>query len=173
MKNQSLKIGTLAGLIVVAYSVAVFFWMDGELTPEKYATAEVLGFLRYLVLAAAVLWVMWKARQDNSAPPTFKNLIGKGILVTLVVALFVGLMEAAYISFNPEFMEQAQDIYLKRMVADGASATEIADMQTQMESYAWMKQPALSGLFYFVETMLVGSVASLILALLIRKKAAA
>ena len=93
-----------------------------------------------------------------------------GIFVALVVAVLVGLMEFAYILANPGFYEQYGEIYLTRMTSEGASATEIAAAKEQMEAYAFMANPVVSGVFYFFETTLVGTVAAMIIAIFMRKK---
>ena len=51
------------------------------------------------------------------------------------------------------------------MKAQGASAEAIADKQKQMENFKWMASPAGMGIFYFFETAILGTIISLIVAL--------
>lgn len=170
MKKPTLTFGILAGLLTVLYSVAIMLWMGGDITPEKFAVAEALGFLRYLILLLTIFFALWTLRKKSTEGLPFGRLVKEGLMVTIVVALFVGAMEAIYILVNPEFMNQAQEVYMDRLIAEGATATEIAEMKAQMEDFAWLQNPILSGIFYFVEMFLIGLAASLLMALFMKGK---
>ena len=171
MKKTTLTFGLLSGLIIIAYSVVVFLWMGEDITVEKFAVAEMLGFLRYVILLLAIFFTLWTMRKRSEGGISFGRLFKEGFFVAVIAALFVGAMEAIYLSVYPGFMEQAQSIYIERMVADGATATELAEMKGQMEAFAWMQKPALSGLFYFFETLLVGTVGAVLMGLFLKRKA--
>ena len=171
MKKTTLTFGILSGVIILAYSVVVFLYMGTDITVEKFAVAEVLGFLRYVILLLAIFFTLWTMRKRAESGISFGRLFREGFFVAVIAALFVGAMEAVYMALYPDFMEQAQAIYIERMVADGATATELAEMKGQMEAFSWMRVPALSGLFYFFETLLVGTVGAVLMSLFLKRKA--
>ena len=169
MKKTTLTFGLVAGAITLLYSLGVMLWMGADITPEKFAVAEALGFLRYIILLLAVFFTLWTLRKRNPEKVGFRPLFREGLLVTLVIAAFVGILEAVYMAANPDFMQEAQAIYMGGMVAKGATAAEIAEMQAQMEAFSWMENPVLSGLFYFGEVLLIGTVASALMALFMKR----
>jgi hypothetical protein len=71
---------------------------------------------------------------------------------------------------NPGFMEQYAAMTVAQMKEDGATAAEIASRQAEMQRVQWLANPVAMGLFYFVETALIGTILSLIVALLMRTK---
>lgn len=173
MKKLTLQFGLVAGLVIVGYSLVVMllFGNIAKLSPKEFQMVEVLGFLRYIILLLAVFLAMRAVRKMPETNPGFWPVVRTGILVALVIALLVGLMEFGYILSNPEFYDQYGEMYLSRMKADGAPEAEIAAAQQQIEDYAFMANPVVSGVFYFIETALVGSVAALIMGIFLRKKA--
>jgi hypothetical protein len=122
------------------------------------------------VLLLGVVMAMVAYRRGTSGPLSYRSLITVGVLVALITAVFVGLMEYTYIAFiNPDFYEQYGRMMTEGMRAKGASAAELAATRQEQESYAWMANPLMAGLFYFLETAVIGTILSLIGAPFLRR----
>lgn len=172
MKNPFVKFGVIAGSLILVYSVAVFAWIGdfSKLDANTLSMVEWLGYLRYLILLLAVLHALNYCKKNLIEELNYKKLLYSGLLVSAVVAAFVGLMEAGYSIANPDFMEQYGKLYLESKQAAGASEQELQEMKKYMEDYKWMQNPAASGIFYFFETFLLGVVFSAIGSFFFRKK---
>lgn len=83
-----------------------------------------------------------------------------------MVAILVGLMEMVYMLINPQFMEQYAEMTTRKMVESGATSDMIAAHKKEMEQYKWMANPVFMGLFYFFETAVLGTIMSLVVALI-------
>lgn len=174
MKKLILQFGLISGLVIVAYSMTVMFFFGdiAKLSPKEFQMVEVLGFLRYIILLLTVFLAMRAVRKQAETQPGFWPVVRSGILVAVVIAFLVGLMEFGYILSNPGFFEQYGELYLSRLQADGAPEVEIAAARQQMEDFAFMANPVANGIFYFIETALIGTVSALIMGIFLRKKAA-
>lgn len=172
MKKTALTFGLLAGGIIIVYSFIVFliFGDFSQITPEKFATMEVLGYLRYLILILTVIFAIRHFKKQNGGEGTFKQLFMAGFNTVLIIAVLVGLMECIYMLANPGFMDQYADIMVKSMEQKGASAAMIAKTKSEMDSMKWMANPAMMGIFYFFETAVIGTIVSVITALIQKPK---
>ena len=103
---------------------------------------------------------------------TFGALFFAGIQVVLVIAIIVGLMEYGYIQFwNPGFYDQYGAIMLQHLKDSGVAQDVIARAQDQLASLEWMKSAVTTGIFYFVETFIVGTIGALLVAWFFKPKA--
>lgn len=173
MKKTVLTFGIMAGVIIIAYTFVTLLILGdfGKMTPKDLAAAEALGYIRYLILLLGVVMAMVTYRKNVAGPISYGRALRVGVLVAVVTALFVGAMELTYVAFiNPEFYDQYAKLTASAMQARGASAAEIAETQSQLQSMQWMTSPGMTGLFYFVETAVIGIILSLIAAIFIRRK---
>lgn len=168
--KQALTFGGIAGGIIIVYTFVVFFAMGSfeDMSFERLALVETLGYLRYLILFAVIIFALRVFKKNSQKAPTYWALVKQGIFTALVVAVCVGLMEFAYVLINPEFMEQYGNLQVQKMIQDGASAAEIAALREEMEQFSFMANPIAMGVFYFFETAILGSVASLIISIFFR-----
>lgn len=172
MKKTVLTFGLLSGGIIILYTIIVFMVYGDfpNITPEEFAVVEILGYLRYVILLLTVIFAIRYFKKQNGNQGTFKQLFMAGFNTVLVVSVLVGLMEFCYMLMNPGFIEQYVDIVQKSMQAKGATAAEIAAKKAEMDNYRWMANPAATGVFYFLETAIIGTILSLIGALIIRTR---
>jgi hypothetical protein len=172
MKKTVLTFGLVAGSVIIVYSAAVFLFFGdfAKMSSDDFSRVEKLGYLRYIILALTIVFSIRYLKKQQGGEGSFKQLFLAGVYTALVVATMVGLMEMAYILINPDFMEQYATLTTARMKAQGVSAAEIASHQSEIESMKWLASPAAMGVFYFAETAAIGTVLSLIAALVMRTK---
>ena len=172
MKRTAITFGLLSGLIIVIYSFAVFLFFGdiAKMSMEDFARVEMLGYLRYLILLLTIIFAIRFFKKGNGGQGSFKQLFLAGLYTALIVALLVGLMELVYVLINPGFMEQYGQIVTTRLKQQGADAAELAKHQKTMEDMKWMGTPAGMGIFYFLETAVLGTIISLIVALIAKPK---
>jgi len=166
--SSTVQVGIIVGLAIVIYSVTGFLAFGKS--AEAYATLEKLGYLRYVILLVGVFIGMRLMAKKQTDTYTYMQAVMPGVVVALLAAVWVGLMEGTYIIVNPEFYESYGQYYMEKLQAEGASAAEIEAARAQMESFSWMANPWASGLFYFVETFLVGSIGAFIMGLFFQRK---
>ncbi|HEU4471412.1 MAG TPA: DUF4199 domain-containing protein [Flavisolibacter sp.] len=174
MKRTALSFGLLSGAIIIVYSAAIFIFFGdfSKISLPDLEKVEKLGYLRYLILLLTVIFAIRHFKKQLGGQGSFKQLFLAGIYTSLVVALLVGLMEFVYMLINPGFMEQYGSLMSERLKAGGASAAEIAAHEQQMASYKWLANPAAMGVFYFLETAVLGTIMSVIVALVKKTKRA-
>ena len=168
--KQALTFGGIAGVIIAAYSLTIFFTIGdfANMSLERLALVEKLGYVRYLILLAVVVFAIRVYKKGSETPPSYWSLVKQGVFTALVVAICVAIMEAAYMMLNPEFMDQYGQLRLDKLIAENASAEEIAAFKAEMEQYEFMANPLAMGVFYFFETAILGSVVSLIASIFFR-----
>ena len=172
MKVYAATFGAIAGGIIVLYSIILFVIMGdfSQITAKDLQTAETLGYIRYLVLLLGVVMGMLAFRRKTPGVIGYKQMLALGAGVAVVSAVFVGLLEWIYVAMNPTFFDDYGRLALEAMKAKGASAADIAEFHKQQEAFAWLREPAAMGAFYFVETTLVGTAFALVAALFARRK---
>ncbi len=173
MNKHVLQFGILAGVIIFTYSLGVFFFYGdfSRLTPAQLSQLKVLGYLRYIILFLGVFLGMRAFRKSLPPPHGFWQMTKTGILIALLVAVFVGAMEFIYIRFmNPEFYDEYGKVFIEGMRESGEPEQKIAEAQQGLESFSWMRNPVLTGIFYFFETLIVGSIAAAPFGLFLRSR---
>jgi len=172
MKKTVITFGLLSGLIIILYSVAVFLAYGdfSKLSASEFEKVEKLGYLRYLILFLTIIFAIRYFKKQKGGVVTFGQAFRAGMYTALVVALLVGLMELVYMLANPGFMDQYAEISTKKMAEQGASAAEIESRKKEMENYKWLASPAGMGIFYFLETFILGTIMSLLTSLFVRSR---
>jgi hypothetical protein len=172
MKRYVWTFGAIAGGIIAVYTLIIAFVLIdfSNMTPSQLQTAEVLGYARYLVLFVGVLMAMLAYRRRNAGPIPYKRVLLIGIGVAAVTGIFVGVMEFVYMLVNPDFYDQYGKIAEQMMRESGEATPEnLEKFREQYESFSWMRNPAATGAFYFLETLALGTVFALIAALFTRR----
>ena len=174
MKSIALRFGLITGLIVIAFS-AIVSYSYGDLSQVSIEDLEAMenwGYLRYLFLTVGVILAIRYFR-NKTGKFGLKNLFLTGLLTALMIAILVGLMEAVYMMMNPDFMDQYTRLSMEQLRRGGGSEDELKLKEAQMQQFSWLAHPALMGLFYLVETALIGTIVSVITSLILRKKVSA
>ncbi|HEX6914554.1 MAG TPA: DUF4199 domain-containing protein [Chitinophagaceae bacterium] len=172
MKNVSIRFGIIAGIIIIAYSILVFLVMGdfSSMDAGDFKKVEMLGFLRYIILFLTVFLSIRYFKKQNSGEGTFRQLFLAGLYTALVIAMLVGLMELLYMWLNPQFISQYAELSTRKLQESGASAERIAEHKKQLEQFSWMASPAIMGVYYFLETAVLGAICSAIVGLLMRRR---
>ena len=172
MKKIALTFGLIGSGLILVYFVITFLLLSdaANLTAETLGIAEVLGYLRYLILLLTIVFAMRAYRQQTTPPVTYWGIVKVGLVVSVIVGVVVGLMEMIYIALTPEFFDGYYNATIESMTRKGASAAEIDGFKQTFEQLSWMKNPGLAGLFYLVETALIGCVMSFIVGIFMRSK---
>lgn len=151
-----LKYGIISGIAVAAYSTTEFLL---GLHSTYLNIGHDVGYLRYVLVAVGIYLAVKQAKDVQAgAPFTFWRAVGIG----------TSIYEWAYIQFiNPNFIHDYTDFTLNQMRGQRASAEQISQMMTQMETFSSI---GVQFLFYVSETTLVGFIFSLIAGALLRTK---
>lgn len=171
MKKPALIFGLLACAVIFFYSFIAFmvFGDWNNMTPRNFKVLIVFGYLKYLVLIIAIFLAMRAFRKDTISP-NYMSIVKIGLLVTLIIAAFIGIGEFLYILLNPDFIDKYNSIQIKIMQTEGASPGQIAAYQQELETFSFMQNPFLSGIFYFLQTFIAGAIVSLIFGIFLRSK---
>ena len=170
--KAALKLGGIAGIVILVYTYGTFIAYGdfSKITVDQLNSMETMGYLRYIILLVAVYWGI-KTVVKTAVALTFGALFIAGLQVALVIGVIVGLMEYGYIQFwNPGFYDQYANLAMQQLQNAGVADAVIARAQEQMKALEWMRTPIMTGLYYFVETFIVGAVGSLLAALFFRPK---
>lgn len=175
MRKAALTFGLIGGGLVIVYSFIILtvFGDFGNMPLDKLGVLEVLGYLNYLILILAIFFAMRAQKNEwvqSGQSIKYMNIVKVGLMVSFIVAVFVGIGEFIYISVNPEFFNQYGDLMVKKLEASGAPAQEITDLRQSMEDFKWMQNPIGSGLFYFLESFVIGAVIAFIFGIFLRPK---
>jgi hypothetical protein len=172
MKKIALTFGLIGSALILAYFFLIFLILGdpAKMTADTLSIAEVFGYLRYLILLLTVIFAMRAYRQQTTPPISYWSIVKVGLVISVIVGAFVGLMEMIYVALTPEFFDGYYNAYIETMMKNGASATEIASFKKTFEDFSWMRNPLLSGLFYTVSTALIGCVMSFIVGIFMRSK---
>ena len=164
--------GISCGLIIILYSLVSLSLM-GDFTgvdPTRFCLFQALGYLRYLLLTLTIYFALRAFRNQEAGPVNFRPLLRTGVLLALVVAVMIGLMEGAYVFFNPDFYDHYMAAYIRHLQATGAGEEEVRQIRDSMSQGGFMKTPLANGLYYFFETACIGNIATLALAMFMRNR---
>jgi Protein of unknown function (DUF4199) len=167
MKRIILVYGGLAGVIVItSMGLSMAAGAHGGVA------GMAVGYLSMLIALAMVFVGVKKYRDEHlGGVIRFSTALVVGLGISLIASLFYALGWEVYLyatdyRFMPEYIESA--IAAKR--ADGASATEIARLTSEMQSFAkTYSNPLMRLLITMSEIAPVAAIMTLISATLLRK----
>ena len=170
MKKIVLRYGLLGGLIVA--SVLISATLYGTYTGHTEGSM-ILGY-GSMILAFSLIFVALKLLRDKEYGGTisFGKAFKAALLITLVTStIYVAAWLICYYFFIPDFMEQYTANILRNAKAAGANAAEMAKQEASMQQYLDMyKNPLFVILLTYMEIVPVGLIASVIAALIIKRK---
>jgi len=169
MKKIVLTFGILAGMINAAAGILLVSWGGDELV---HANSMWIGYL-VMIISLSMIFVGVKQYRDQHLGGVIK--FGKAFLVGLYIALVAGVIYVvsweAYLQVSEvNFMENYQESVISNMREEGASATEISEMEEEMDNFAEIyENPFYRVLITLSEILPVGLIITLISAALLRK----
>lgn len=132
--------------------------------------------LGYSTMVLAFLMVVFGIRtyRENigGGSITFGRAFQVGILITLIGSLcYVVAWEIIYFNFLPDFADKYAAASIAEMTKKGASATELAAAQKEMDNFKVMyKNPLYNVAMTFVEVFPPGLIITLLAAAFLRRK---
>ena len=171
MARLLLLSGLATGGAIVLFSL-VLFWALGDfadVTVDDLKRVEAWGYARYLFLLLGVVGAMVVYRRRTEGSIGYGRMLGLGVGVAVVTGLIVGLLEGIYVAVNPDFFDHYNRLAGEAMRADGATPERLAALRKQQEDFAWMRDPAALGVFYFFETTFFGSLIAIAAAAFTRR----
>ena len=162
----------IAGVVIVLYHFIVFAVMGdiSKLSPVQWQTLEILGFARYIILILGVTFSIRSYRNSNPDKTSFKALFIVGLAAATIVAHFVGLMEFGWVLAHPNFFDEYMKAQTLQMQQSGMSPEKMQQMRIATEQTKFLQTPLMNGIFYFVETLMIGTIASVASAAVMKKR---
>ncbi|MGH7599589.1 MAG: DUF4199 domain-containing protein [bacterium] len=161
-----LKYGLIVGVVIFIY---IMLELALGLHGKYLSIGQYTGYLRYLLLAAGIYVGTNDLRYE---PPgtgiTFWTAFGKGLGISAVAGIIICISEWLYIDFiNPQFVQDFTEFTINKLKAANASAERIAEVMKQAQIW---KPLEMQMLLYLAETMVLGFVFSIIVAVLLITK---
>ncbi len=159
--NITLKWGIILGLLVVAWTFVIGF--------AGWHTDPVLQMLFWLVIPAEIAVLVLALGQTAAQGRGYGAQVGAGTLVALVAAvlIFAGSYIFTAVVF-PNYFAEVRAAGQEMFRSQGKSELEI---QTLMDAMAPMQTHFMNALLGALGTIGTGVLASLIIAIFVRKKA--
>ena len=159
--NTILKWGILLGLAVELWTYVLGF--------AGWYRDPVLQSLFWAVIVFQIIILFFALRQTAAQGRTYGSQVGAGALISLTagVVIFVGSYLFTTVVF-PDYFAEVRAAGEGFYRSQGMSEAEIA---TTLDAVAGMQTPFMNALLGTLGTFVTGVVASLILAIGIRKKA--
>ena len=168
------KIVLIFGLISGAIA-GFLMWILMSLVGKEsidFDMGMIWGYATMIIALSLVFFGIKSYRDNNGGRITFLKGLQVGILISLISAVCYGISwEAYYRTSGADFIQQYSAHYIDQMRAKGASDTEIAETQTQMDQFGEMyKNFFVRFGMTLMEILPVGIVVTLISAALLRRR---
>ena len=169
MRKIVLTFGLIAGAILSAMMLLTIPFMD----QIGFDRAAIVGYTT-MVVAFRLVWFGVKSYRDNVAggQVSFGRAFGAGLLITLIATVcYVISWQIVYHFFVPDFAESYGAYAVEQARLAGASAERIAEITSEMASFAdAYKRPLVNVSYTFLEPLPVGLPLTLISAALLSRK---
>ncbi|MGN8226273.1 DUF4199 domain-containing protein [Gracilimonas sp. BCB1] len=169
MKQIVFTFGIIAGFINIMTGILLTN-LGGE--EMMHSNTQWIGYL-VMIIALSLIFVGVKQYRDQYLGGVIK--FGKAFLIGLYIslvagAIYVGTWEVYLAATDLNFMETYSTSVIESMKAEGASPSEISEMEEQMQYYTEMYENPISRMFItLTEILPVGLIISVISAALLRK----
>lgn len=171
MNKLVIKYGAIVGGINGLGLVSLIFF---DQTNLDYS--EAIGYSLMLV-AFYFIYLGVKSYRDDSlnGQITFGKGLQMGLLITLVASvIYVLTWIVVYYRFIPDFMDKYVAASLEKVKKSGANEIDLTQKMQELEQMKEMyKNPLFMLLITFAEVLPMGILASLIVSLVVRRKAKA
>lgn len=171
MNKLVIKYGAIVGGINGLGLVSLIFF---DQTNLDYS--EAIGYSLMLV-AFYFIYLGVKSYRDDSlnGQITFGKGLQMGLLITLVASvIYVLTWIVVYYGFIPDFMDKYVAASLEKVKKSGANEIDLTQKMQELEQMKEMyKNPLFMLLITFAEVLPMGILASLIVSLVVRRKAKA
>lgn len=170
MKKIIWVYGIIAGLIVGGW----LFLATAIIGHERIENGMFLGYAS-MVLAFSMIFVAVKTFRDKHLDGTisFGKAFSIGFLITLIAStIYVLTWEVSFHYFVPDYMEKYAEKTIEGLRNAGKDQAAIDKQAAEMKSFGEMyKNPLVRLGFSYMEILPVGLLISLIVALILKRKA--
>lgn len=168
MKKIIFRYGTYAFLCAFLLFIVVLYVGLGL----DFGLQEVLGYLTIITSLAFIFPAIKTYRENvNNGDVTFKTALLIGLSISALAALGFAIADTLYVLFiNPDFAQQYFEYSLEKMKTELTLAEfEIkkAELEKQIAQYS---NPAFNALVMFLTVFLIGTLISIISALILQRK---
>jgi hypothetical protein len=158
--NTTIKAGILIGLLCGAWTFVIGFtgWYKDPVMLNMF----------WMVIPIQIGVLLWGLKQTAAEGRTYGGQVGTAVLMSLiggVILIFSSLLFTTVVF--PNYFEELRVVGEDVLRAQGKSEAEIA---AQMNAAASMQTPMMQAIMGCVGTVVTGLVASLIIAIFMRKK---
>lgn len=171
MKKIILTYGLIAGAIVTAFMAGSVFYMTKN---PDWEGSMYLGFAGMIVSMSFVFIGVKKYRDNyNDGRINFGEAIKIGALISLIAStIYVGVWLIEYYNIYPDFMDKYSAAELKKISTSTALTPDEIKSKTEqiLQMKEMYKSPIWVILFTYMEIVPVGLLATLVSALILKKK---
>jgi len=174
MKKNILIYGLIAGAVVSTLMIFMVNYMSHCEGTVDYGTSMLLGYASMLLAFSMVFVGIRNYRNNyNGGLISFGKAFRIGGMIVLIAStIYVIAWLISYFYFIPDFMEKYMAHELAKLKASGASQLEIDKETKEMANFARMyKNPLFNALMTYIEILPVGLVATIVSALVLKRKA--
>ncbi len=170
MKSTVLKFGLLSGLLLTAFMWATIPFMDAE---TDLGNSELIGYAGMLVSFSAIfIGIVQYRNQEPDGLISFGKAFKVGFLIALLASTLYVLSWMIMSTFVlPNFMTDYAAQMSEQLANSGLSAEELEIQLASLESWMeYYKNPFFKFFFTYIEILPLGTLVSLIAALILKKK---
>ena len=153
----------IAGLLIAG--VIILFAVLSVVTGSS--TTGGLGFLQYLLVIIALIFLISMYAKAHNNTKTFGELFGYGFKTTTIYTLVFLVFLGIYLASTPEIKEKSLEAAREEMEKQGRKESEIEQGMAIADKFFWIA--VIGGTMFFL--VLVGTVGSLIGAAIPKKNA--
>ena len=168
MKNTILRYGIYGSItMAVLFFLALFLGQYLE-----YSAREVIGYAS-MIISLSFLFFGIKHYRDhvNNGSVSFKKALTIGVLISLIVSLFFGILDVIYIEFiNPDFVTEyyANSVEeLKKTIPAEELQEKLKELEAQKELFSGT---FMNFLLMSITVFILGFIISLISSLFLQRK---
>lgn len=168
MKKTILRYGTYGSIaLIVLFSLGLIIGQGLD-----YSVREVIGYATMVLSLSFIFFAIKQYRdKENEGVISFGNSLKIGILISLIVSIAFGLINAVYVEIiNPDFTSE----YYAHMVEKYRNSLSEVDFQAKLQELEAQKElfssTFMSTLIMFMTNFVLGFIISLISALFLQRK---
>ncbi|MBN8570352.1 MAG: DUF4199 domain-containing protein [Ignavibacteria bacterium] len=173
MTRQSLKYGSIAGIIMAVIFFIPFVLFKGQDLYNFFLVGEIIG---YSTMILSLLFVFFGIRSyrdvELGGVITFGKAFITGLFITLIASIIFGIFTILlYTVISPNLGNEMIEFY-KRSIVESGQAKDIIDAQiSEMESNRGLyNNAAFNGFLMFATVFLIGAVVALISSFILKRK---
>ena len=159
--KANLNSGIILGLTGTVYTI-VFYYLDLLFKPFR-------GYIWIPILLVALFLLMKQFRDNHrNGFASYAQALGSGVVISLYYAAIMGVMVYLLYAVVDDGLVAKQIAFTENTLADKGMPEEAIDMAMQFNRK--LMTPLFLSLGQFVNSFLGGTIASLIIALFVRKE---